>query len=287
MNTATQEYTIHQVQLSNGCHVSYIDEGSGPQTLLFIHGLALYAKSWRKNIEYLKKHFRCIAIDLPGNGYSDKGDYPYGIHFFAGSVYDFMLKLKLQHVSVIGHSMGSQIAVELVTNEPGCCEKLVLCAPAGFETFKPWEKAIYKSTVHLIDFFSTEANSLRKVIYSSVFRNAEQTDPMIDDLVQIMKSNSITHYRRMIEACIDGMLNEEVFDKLKLIQQPTLVMYGERDALIPNRLIHPVTTRHVAEDGAAQIPNGKLILIPDCGHFLQWEKADYVNKEIERFVTTA
>lgn len=263
--------------------MAYIDEGSGEQTLLFIHGLALYAKSWRKNIEYLKTKFRCIAIDLPGNGYSDKGDYPYGIHFFAGCIYDFILKLNLQHVTIIGHSMGSQVAIELVTGEPRCCEKLVLCAPAGFETFKGWEKAVYKSSIHLVDFFSTEENSLRKVIYSSFFKKPKQSDDMIDELVSIMKSYSISHYRKMIEACIDGMLEEEVFDKLKLIKQPTLVMYGERDALIPNRFIHPITTRHLAEEGVKEIPDARLIMYPDCGHFLQMEEADSVNRNIEKF----
>lgn len=278
------DYNIHKVKLSNGCNVAYIDEGSGEQTLLFIHGLALYAKSWTKNIEYLKQDFRCIAIDLPGNGYSDKGDYPYGIHFFAGCIYDFMQRLNLRNVAVVAHSMGSQIAVELVTGAPSCCEKLVLCAPAGFETFKGWEKAIYKSSIHLVDFFSTEENSLRKVIYSSFFKQPKQSDDMITELVTIMKSYSISHYRKMIEGCLDGMLNEEVFDKLKLIQQSTLVIYGERDALIPNRFIHPITTRQLAEEGVKQIPNAKLILYPDCGHFVQIECADAVNKNIEGFV---
>lgn len=61
--------------------MNYIDEGEG-DTFLFIHGLATYALSWRRNIDELKKSYRCIAVDLPGNGLSDRADYPYGISFF-------------------------------------------------------------------------------------------------------------------------------------------------------------------------------------------------------------
>jgi pimeloyl-ACP methyl ester carboxylesterase len=264
--------------------MAYIDEGSGEQTLLFIHGLALYGKSWVQNIAELKREYRCIAIDLPGNGQSDKGYYPYGIHFFAGCIYDFVVKLNLQHVTVVGHSMGSQIAVELVTGEPTSFKKLVLCAAAGFETFKPWEKALYKSTIHLADMFSSEENSLRQVVYSSFFHNQSRADEMLNELATFIKQQPIRDYRRMIEGCIDGMLNEPVYDKLKLIQQPTLVIYGDHDVLIPNRLIHHYSTKHMAEEAIKQIPNAALKIIPKCGHLVQMEKPEVVNEYIKGFV---
>ena len=78
------KYEVRKQRLSNGCEMAYIDEGKGDTTLLMVHGLANYCGVWVKNIESLKKHYRCIAIDLPGNGYSDGGDYPYGINFFSG-----------------------------------------------------------------------------------------------------------------------------------------------------------------------------------------------------------
>jgi pimeloyl-ACP methyl ester carboxylesterase len=264
--------------------MAYVDEGSGEQTLLFVHGLALYGKSWTKNIDQLKQHYRCIAIDLPGNGHSDKGDYPYGIHFFAGCIYDFILKLKLKNVTLVGHSMGSQIAIELVTGERASFKKLVLCAAAGFETFQVWEKVLYKSSIHLADMFSSEENSLRQVVYSSFFNNPSQSDEMLKELVGILKSHHIRDYRKMIEACIDGMLNEPVYDKLKLIQQPTLVIYGDHDMLIPNRLIHHYTIKHMAEEAIKQIPNATLKIIPKCGHLVQMEKPEVVNEYINAFV---
>lgn len=88
----------------------------------------------------------------------------------------------------------------------------------------------------------------------------------------------------MIEACVNGMLEEPVFDWLHTIAQPTLILYGERDALIPNRLIHPTTTQSIAQRGASQMQRSTLHMLPRCGHFLQLEQPGTVNDYIRDFV---
>lgn len=279
-----KKYQTDRIQLSNGCNVAYIDEGKGSTTLLFVHGLATYAYSWIKNIESLKEYYRCIAIDLPGNGYSDGGDYSYGMNFYAGCVYDFIQQLQLKNVVIVGHSMGGQIVQTLAINHPTAFEKLVLCAPAGFETFTMMERAMYKGGIHFFDFFSTEENSLRQVVRTSFYNYPAYADGILQELVDIMKRQPANRYRKMIEACIDGMINEPVFDKLHTIQQPTLVLFGDRDALIPNRLIHPITPTSIAQKGAAEMPGALLHILPNCGHFLQLEQPEVVNKHIHSFV---
>ncbi|HEY9178542.1 MAG TPA: alpha/beta hydrolase [Flavipsychrobacter sp.] len=279
-----KKYEVHKVRLSNGCDMAYIDEGSGDTTLLMVHGLANYCGVWVKNIEVLKQHYRCIAIDLPGNGYSDTGDFTYGINFFSGCVYDFMLQLNLQNVVPIGHSMGGQVLLNLVISHPGVCKKLVLCAPAGFETFTHLERTLYKTSINFLDFFSTEENSLRKIIHASFHHYPRYADNMLQELVELMHRQPVSHYRKMVEACIDGMMAEPVYDKLHTIEQQVLVIYGERDALIPNRLIHHTTTKAMAEQAVAKMQHARLEMLPGCGHFVQLEKPDVVNSLITEFV---
>lgn len=284
MRIVNYPYTVHTLLLTNGCDMAYVDEGKGNTTLLFIHGLALYSMSWRRNIEYLKNNYRCIAVDLPGNGMSGKGNYPYSIHFFAESIYELITRLGLSNVCIIGHSMGGQTALRLLADHPSCASKLILCAPAGFETFNHFQRGIYKGTVHFLDFFSSEENSLKRVIRLSFFNYPEHVQEMADELSAFIQSQPVQQYRKMIESCIDGMLDEPVFDDLQHIQQKTLVIFGERDALIPNRMINPVTSRHIAEEGVKMIPNARLVMIPKCGHFLQIEKAAEVNTLIDNFL---
>ena len=284
IEAALYKYIYHHLKLSNGCDLAYVDEGSGEKVLLFIHGLATYSLSWKKNIEYLKKHFRCIAIDLPGNGLSGHGDYPYGIGFFADAVNELILKLKLKNVCIVGHSMGSQVAMTIAIKYPSSCNKLILCAPAGFETFTEFEKTLYHSTIHFFDFFASEEYSLRHVIRNSFYNFPSQANEMIDELVGFMKNYPLKDYRKMIESCIKSLLNEPVYDQIPLIKQPALVLFGEYDALIPNKIIHHYSTKQLAEQTTKRFSDGTLYIIPQCGHFLQWEKADEVNHLMEKFI---
>jgi pimeloyl-ACP methyl ester carboxylesterase len=69
-------FTTKSIKFTGTGKINYIDEGTGTTTLLMIHGLANYALGWKRNISELRKYYRCIAIDLPGNGLSEPGDFP-------------------------------------------------------------------------------------------------------------------------------------------------------------------------------------------------------------------
>lgn len=283
--TIQYPYPVHTAALSN-CDIAYIDEGSGPKTLLFLHGLAGYALSWKKNIDVLKKQYRCIAIDLPGNGLSDRKERKYSMHFFSKAVYELIQQLGLKDLCIVGHSMGGQIALNTIINHPDCANSLVLCAPAGFEQFSPFERTMYHTSLQIADMFATEEHSLRQVTESSFYRNPTQANELVNDLITIMHNHPMKEYRKMVEACIMSMVNEPVFDKLPQILQPALVLFGEYDALIPNKLLHHTTTKKIAETGVNRMPGAILKMIPDCGHFVQWEKAAIVNESIVSFLSS-
>jgi pimeloyl-ACP methyl ester carboxylesterase len=279
-----QTYKVNYIIGSDNIKLAYLDEGSGPHTLLFIHGLANAALVWQKNIEVLKLKYRCIALDLPGNGNSQHGNYAYGISFFAKAVYNFIQQMHLQNVILVGHSMGGQVAIATAVKYPDSCKELILCAPAGFETFTPLERTIYQSTIHFFDFFSTEENSLRKILQSSFYQFPLQANEMIEELVGFLKNYPMPEYRKMIEKCIMSMLEEPVYGDIQTLKQPAIVIYGERDALIPNKLIHHYTTRQMADKAIQLFRDATLKMIPQCGHFVHWEKAKEVNHFIEWFI---
>lgn len=264
--------------------MAYIDEGNGPQTLLFIHGLANYALVWKKNIEQLSSRYRCIAIDLPGNGFSDRNEHRFSMAFFAETVHHFIATLKLTNLCIVGHSMGGQIALTTLLSHPDAAHKLVLCAPAGFEQFTALDKVMYYSSLQMMNFVASDENSLRATVHNSFYLHPAQADNMINELVSLMRTYKANYYRNMIEACIRSMLEEPVLHRLHHISTQTLVLFGKNDALIPNKLMHQTTTEKLASAGVATMPHAKLTMIPDSGHFLQWEKADEVNTAIRNFL---
>lgn len=273
------------IRLKGTGTISYIDEGTG-QPILFIHGLANYALGWKKNIEDLKHHFRCIAIDLPGNGLSESGNFPYSIQYFASVINEFIEVLELEKTVLAGHSMGGQIAITALLQNPGAASRLILCAPAGFEIFSPLEAALYKTSLSMFSFFSSDENSLKKSVYSSFYKNIHQADGMIQDLISLMHRHPAHEYSEMVKACISGMMDEPVFNSLHLIRQPVQIIFGENDALIPARALHPISTSRLAELGAAEFQNASLHILPRCGHFVQWEKSEKVNELIRNFLKT-
>ena len=103
---ASYPYPIQKIEIDPGIEIAYMDEGEGPYTLLFIHGLGSYAPAWNKNLGELAEKYRCIALDLPGYGQSEKGDYPFSMAFFAEAVEAFIDSLGLENIVLVGHSMG-------------------------------------------------------------------------------------------------------------------------------------------------------------------------------------
>ena len=277
-------YTTHTVALPDNCNISYIDEGGGARTLLFIHGLANYALVWKRNIDYLRPYYRCIAIDLPGNGLSDKNEHSFSMAFFADAVHNFIQALGLKNVCIVGHSMGGQVALNTALSHPESVGTLILCAPAGFERFTALEKTLYYTSMHVFDYLSSDENNLRQIIERSFYRSPAQGEWMVKELTGIMKTYKPNGYKKMVAACIKSMIEDVVSDKLQQVTQPALVMFGDRDALIPNKLIHHISTEKLATDSVKKMPHAVLSIIKDCGHFIQWEKADDVNRNIIMFL---
>ena len=79
------------------------------------------------------------------------------------------------------------------------------------------------------------------------------------------------------------MLDGIVCDRLNKITQPTLIICGEEDGLIPNPCLQGGRTQEVADIGTREIPNNKLVMVPDCGHFVQLEKPASTNQTILDF----
>lgn len=264
-----------------------MDEGKGPQTLLFIHGLANYAPVWKYQIEALRKTNRCIAIDLPGNGYSSRGDYPYTVFFYAECVVRFIEKMDLKNVVLTGHSMGGQIAIIIALRYPHLIDKLVLVASAGLEYFAPHEVMMMNGMLSMGNMFSTDEFHLESAIRQSFFNTKNESETIIDELKTIMNAHSMKQWRAMSMASIKGMLNEQVQQYLPNITTPTLILFGEKDALIPSQMVHFGETPYgIAKKAAALIPNASYRMIPQAGHFVQLEKASEVNTAINEFVNT-
>lgn len=264
-------------------NIAYIDEGDSGNVLLFIHGLGSYLKAWDRNITELKNHFRCIALDLPGYGKSSKQIHSGDVSFYVEIINEFINKLNLQNVSLVGHSMGGQIVSTYTIKHPEQITKLILAAPAGFETFNQEEIELIKKIISPEILFKTSDHQIRLNYQFNFFKMPFEAEEMIADRVAIKNDKDFYNHCTIVSNSLFGLLNEPVFNQLKEINTPTLIFFGKEDLLIPNKSIHQTTTEGIAVRGSSQIRKSKLILLKECGHFLQYEKPDEFNTQLISF----
>lgn len=264
--------------------ISYIDQGSGDKTIILVHGLASNAGFWRYNIPVLSKKYRVIAIDLPGYGKSQKGEYTYSMSFYADQIKKLIDELKLKNVVYVGHSMGGQIGIVLAIKYPTLLHKLILASPAGFEEFERGEGDWLRSVMTMKGVKSTTEEGIRRNLAMNFYRWDDKWEWMVEERVRMRKATDFDEFAYAVVRCINGMLDEPTFDKLSMIKTPTLVIYGKYDGLIPNSYLNPGFTSDVFEKGIKDIKDAKLVEIDNAGHMIQIEKPDEFNKAVLDFL---
>jgi pimeloyl-ACP methyl ester carboxylesterase len=282
-NQINYPYTTKFTQVKD-YQIAYIDEGDSENILLFIHGLGSYLKAWNRNIPELKKYFRCIAIDLPGYGKSDKKVHSGEVNFYTEILNLFIQKLNLKKVTLCGHSMGGQISLSFAINFPDKIEKLILAAPAGFESFTKEDIILFKKLISPEIIYKTTDDQIRFNYKINFYKIPIEAEEMILDRIAIKDDPEFFNHCTVVSNSLFGLLNSPVFDQLNEIKAPTLILFGLEDLLIPNKSIHDSTTKEIATIGATKIRDSKLYLLDSCGHFIQFEKPVEFNNAIISFM---
>lgn len=272
-------------KLKSNTSIAYTDEGKGEEVLLFIHGLASYIPSWKKNTTALSSKFRCIAIDLPGFGKSQQGVNSGNMNYYAQIVHEFIDELKLKNVTIIGHSMGGQIALNCVLSFSDDIKKIILLAPAGLEVFTGFDKFLMFGTYDDQMVCNGSDEQIKKNMEINFYKMPADAGFMIDDAIKMKSCKNFSSYREVINNSINGMIAQTLSEKLNLIDKPVLIIFGENDYLIPNKLLHKQQTINtIVKESVNKLPNAAYLIIPECGHYIQFEKPATVNSAITDFI---
>jgi pimeloyl-ACP methyl ester carboxylesterase len=265
--------------------ISFIDAGNGKKTLILVHGLASNAGFWRYVVPELSKEYRVIAVDLPGYGKSQKDAYAYTISFYAEQIKRLTDELKLDKFTLVGHSMGGQIGIMFVLKYPDLLDKLVLASPAGIEEFERGEGDWLRSVMTKDFIKKTYEDGIRRNLANNFYSwDENRWEWMVEERVRMAKAKDFDEFTYTVVRCVNAMLDEPTFDKIKNISVPTLIVYGKYDGLIPNPYLNPGFTSDVFKWGATQIPDCRLYEIDNCGHMLQIEKPEEFSKALLDFI---
>lgn len=284
MDDLQYPFEVKKQKLSSGAEVAYVDEGSGSQTIILVHGLGSYLQAWKKNIPDLSQNYRVIALDLPGYGRSSKGPWEGSLEFFANTVLELADSLGIESFVMGGHSMGGQITLVTALTHPDRVEKLLLVAPAGFETFHDGEKEWFRSVATPTLTKAAKPKNIQDNIAINFYKMPDDAEFMIRDRIAMRTAEDFNGYAYIVAQSIKAMVDRPVYDYLDKVKQPTLIFFGEGDRLIPNRFLTGGKTEVIAEQGHAKMPNSILYMVPEAGHFMQFEQSEFFNEKVKTFL---
>lgn len=262
--------------------VAYVDVGEGPETLILVHGLASNAGFWRYNISALAEEYRVVAVDLPGYGRSEKdAEYPYTLSFQADLLRRLIEELDPDDVTVLGHSMGAQIAMVMALEHPGTVDRLVLVSPAGIESFEPGEGEWLRNVYTVEGIRLTNEEQIRRNLTLNFYSWDDDLEWMVEERARLARStDDFDQFAHAVRESVGAMLDEPTTPWLEEVQHPTLVVYGQFDGLIPNPYLHPGHPRDVFREADERIPNSTLVEIEDAGHLVMIERPEAFNEVV-------
>jgi pimeloyl-ACP methyl ester carboxylesterase len=260
-----EETTLH------GHRVRYRIGGDGP-VILLIHGITGSSAQWASTMELLESDYTVIAPDLLGHGESAKPRGDYSLGAYASGLRDLLAWLDVPAATVVGHSLGGGIAMQFAYQFPERCERLglvnsgglgrevniVLRAAAlpGAELVLPLIAANWSRSVGVA--VSDALGRLGLRVGSDMAEMARGYASLIDGEA---RSAFLHTLRAVIEP---GGQRVSAVDRLYLAEEvPTLIVWGERDPLIP------VKHAYAAHEA---MPGSRLEIFSDAGHFAQLDE---------------
>ena len=256
----------------NDAKIFYEDHGSGSGTIVFAHGLMFSSRMFEAQIEALKNRYRCIAFDFRSHGKSPASDRGYSMVELTEDATEFIKALDCGPCHFVGLSMGSYVGLRLAIKNPELLKSLTLLGASADR--QP------KFTALLFRWMNSTAsrgprfrkgviNIIIALMFSKKFRN----DPMRAKDKESWQKEMIANYNfKAVKAVVD---RTSVYDALKSISIPTLVITGEMDTINPPALGERI---HSAIKGAG------LKQIPDSGHIATIEEPEAVNNAIAEFL---
>ena len=263
------------VVMVDGLNVHYKDTGpKDAPVLLLLHGFGSSLQTWDFWAAQLDTQYRVIRLDLPGFGltgpsplhdYSESGDLAILTHFVD--------KLGLSSFSIIGHSMGGKMAWGLAAAEPDRVKALVLMAPDGFpETKDIGTKPYQLPAVMGVIKFCLPKYLVRKSIEPAFFDASALSDSLVDRYYDMLRAPGV---RAAILERSDQTIYTDPVPRLKKITAPTLLIWGEKDRMIPSSN---------AQSYANVLSSSKTVLLPNLGHLLQEEQAELGLAHVAEFL---
>lgn len=245
----------------NGMEVHYRDEGKQTDSIpiVLIHGTGSSLHTFDVWADALKKTNRVVRMDLPAYGLT--GPFPdanYSMGHYTSFITDFLTALGIKKCVLAGNSLGGQIAWNFTLEEPSMVEKLILIDAAGYPKNSKSEPIAFKLAKLLVLnkllIYVTPRFLVRASVENVYFDTSKVTDVLVDRYFELTLREG---NRQAFVDRLNTSIDSATYKQIKNVQQPTLILWGANDMLIP------------LENGyefKKELPNNSMVILDDTGH---------------------
>ena len=257
-------------RLSTDLQVHYAEQGDREgEAIVFLHA---YVDSWfsySRVLALLSSEYHAFAPAQRGHGDSDKPQCCYMTDDYAADVAAFMDAVGIEKATLVGDSSGGLIAQRVALDYPHRASRLVLIgSPTTLVNNNAVRELGEEMLAGLEDLIPPEF--VREFVLGTVH------DPLPEEFLGRAVSQSLKVPAHVWRDYWKGVvLTVDDTARLGEIDVPTLILWGEQDALLPHE---------EQEWRAAAIPNATLQMYPRTGHLAHWVRPEWVVRDLEAFL---
>jgi pimeloyl-ACP methyl ester carboxylesterase len=265
----------------DGTPINYVDVGSGSEEpVVLVHGLGGQWQNWLENIPRLAQERRVLALDLPGFGLTpEPADGEISIPGYGRCVDAFCDKLGLGQVALVGNSMGGFVTAEVAIQFPQRVSRLVLVSAAGITSADALQAPILTFGRVATALATNSAARHRKLAARPITRHASLA--LVARHPRLLKADFA--YEGFFKGAGKGgfddalraSLEYDFRDRLPEVKVPTLIVWGEKDSIIPVR---------DADEYERLIEDSRKVVMKDTGHIPMAERPETFNDLLLRFL---
>ena len=237
---------------------------TGPKdapVLILIHGFGASLHTWEAWASTLEKDYRVIRFDLPGFGLTGTDStQSYTDDRTNALLLELLQQLQIEQATLIGNSIGGRIAWYFTSQYPGKVNKLVLISPDGFKSqYANYDEPPEVSSLMYLVQFTLPKFLLKQNLELAYANPATLTPALLDQYYELLLAPGV---RAAMMQRMQQTVLKDPRPLLQSIQQPTLLLWGEQDHMIP------VSN---AQDYLGLLPHATLLTLNNTGHLPQEE----------------
>jgi non-heme chloroperoxidase len=257
------------VTLSGGLRLPYVETGNpgGPPVVL-LHGYTDSLRSFDLLLPHLPASYRVIALSQRGHGDASRPPQGYRPRDLADDLARVMDALCVESAVIVGHSMGSQVALRFAIEHAERVRGLALIGAFASLGRNPVIRELNISSVAVL-------SDPVPAAFAREFQASTLANPVQAEFLDTVVAESLKVPARVWRAALAGQMDEDVTAELGAVDVPTLLLWGDRDAIVG---------RGDQEALVGALPNAVLAPYAGAGHAVHWEVPERVGADLVAFV---